>query len=290
MVTRNGWLLAALALVVGGSAAGVRAESLQDPVVEITGAITSLTIEPGTDAAPDAIIVVNGNRVRIPHDVSIELPASRASAADLFRDAPAVCRPRGESGLAQVDVCRTVPDPTGDPARATVLSTARATLEIALTADGQLVASRVRITRSGEPLYGGVTFINVEGGYIRVNGHYRQDEGGTLIRINDPLGQQSVQSGPGCGSEGNCSPDRRFHIDSNDISVRFERGNPACIGDASAACPRENRLVAADDIYTRVPILVGDNVTAQGSFEIVGGARVFLAQALLVQAVLPADR
>jgi hypothetical protein len=290
MVTRTRWLLAACALLVAASAAGVRAESAQDPVVEISGPITALAIEQEADAAPGAVIVVNGNRVRIPPDVSVELPATRASVADLFRDAPAACRPRGESGLAQVDVCRTVPDATGNPALATVLSPARATLDIAETADGQLVASRVRITRSGEPLYGGVTFINVEGGYIRVNGHYRQDEGGTLIRINDPLGQQSAQSGPGCGSEGNCSPDRRFRIDSNEISVRFERGNPACIGDASVACPRENRLVAADDIYTRVPILVGDNVTAQGSFEIVAGARVFLAQALLVQAVLPADR
>ena len=72
--------------------------------------------------------------------------------------------------------------------------------------------------------------------------------------------------------------------------MRFDRGNPVCIGGEAQACPASNRNVPAEDIVTHVPISVGDNINAQGAYEIAGGVRFFSAQALIVQTTLPSDR
>jgi len=274
----------------------------QDEMPVIRGAVASLTFDAHGDAAPGATIVVGGVSVAILPGSSIELPASSLTVEGLFREAPTRCRRRGESGLAKADACRVEVEPVsvaatarGDappgardqtPRVVTEIPPAIATIELAPARDGRLVAASVRLTRSLEELMGGVTFINQDEGYIRINGYYRQDVGGTLVRLNDPFRQHGDQSGAACGSEANCSSDPRFRVGAASFTVRFERGNPAYIG----GDPADRKLLDPTDVVSRVPIVVGDNLTIEGAFEIAGGVRYFSTQAMVVQGNLGGER
>jgi hypothetical protein len=283
----------------------------QEGAPPLTGEVASLTLDRGDAAAPGGTIVVNGVRVVIPSGLNLDLPAAESTLAWLFQEAQARCRARGESGLAKADTCRV--ETAGDEAGAhgglvssardgdvrerppaprvvTEIPPAVATIEVVRAEDGRLVAENIRLTRSLEQLMGGVTFVNPDEGYIRINGYYRQDEGGTMIRVNDPFHQHGEQHGAACGDGANCSPDKRLRVGSSAWTVRFERGNPACIGGAAQGCYAEDRKVAAGDVSSRIPILVGDNVTVEGAFHVADGVRYFSAQTLTVQATLSGDR
>jgi hypothetical protein len=283
-------LLAAI-LVAAASAFGVA--SAQDQGVELAGEIKSLARPTG---ALPGVMVVGVSRVEIPPDLAVDLPAARLTLDQVFAEAPPGCVARGESGLASGDACRTNPDGSRADATApgrepeTLLSVASARVLAARADDGRLVASRVQITRSSEPLWGGVTFVSPTDGYMRINGALREDDGGTVVRINDPTKQQSDQHGPGCGSLPNCSPDPRFRAALSPWSVRFEQGNPACIGADDQGCHASNRDTYPGDLVTLVPIRVGDNVLVEGSYESVRGVAFFSAQSLLVQTRLGKER
>lgn len=276
----------------------------QEALPPFTGEIASLTLDQGGDSPPGGTIVVSGVRVIIPGSLNIDLPAAPSALAWVFQGAPGRCRERGESGLAKADRCRVETEPEPADARGDLAATVRdglpagrspaprviteippavATIEAARMEDGRLVAASVHITRALEQLMGGVTFINPEEGYIRINGHYRQDEGGTMIRLNDPSRLHGDQQGAACGTEANCSPDTRFRVSVAGWTARFERGNPVCIGGNAQGCHAADRKLAEDDVSSRIPILVGDNVTVEGSFQIAGGLRYFSAQTLVVQ-------
>jgi hypothetical protein len=94
---------------------------------------------------------------------------------------------------------------------------------------GEFVARSVSLTRVDDSVWGAVTFVNERDGSLRIGGMFGADLGGTLVRLNDPDARQSVQSGAGCGGEGNCSPDRRFRVDTVYFTVRFTSGPPACV-------------------------------------------------------------
>jgi hypothetical protein len=171
-----------------------------------------------------------------------------------------------------------------DPAPTDEAPPTVARVAAARNADGALVATAVTLTRTDTSVWGAVTFVNEEEGYLRINGALGADEGGALLRINDPDARQSVQSGTGCGMEGNCSPDRRFRLNANEWTVRFEAGYAACIpGGLGDACPHTIRPVRMLlDGNAMLPIARGDHVTARGGFEVYDGVRVFWAHALVV--------
>lgn len=233
--------------------------------------------------------MIGSKRIELPTDAVIELPARRSSLDEFFAEAPSGCVTARESGVAQRDTCRSTPygPPTDPEAPPTQLSVAVAKVIATRTAEpGVFTAHELRLTRNVDELWGGVTYVDADNGYFRINGALRQDDGGVVVRINDPDAQQSSQRGPGCGGSSNCSPDPRFRIGQAEPTVRFEEGAPACVGGTAQGCPDENRKAAAEGIYVRVPIIVGDNVLLAGSFETVAGERFFSAQAVLVQTKL----
>ena len=152
------------------------------------------------------------------------------------------------------------------------------------SADAAAIATKITLTRDGR-VVGAVTFVNEAQGYLRIGGAFGADRDGALVRINDPDTRQSAQSGIGCGSEGNCSPDARFRANTVHYSVRFQAGSPACVpgglGDVCAAASRPVRGVA--DAALLLPIRLGDHVAAQGAFEVVDAVRIFSAHSLVDQ-------
>ena len=292
-----------LLLVVALAAARmtlVETAGFQEAVV-VSGDVSRLTIEDLADGGPAAgAIEISDSRILIPAGLQIDLPAATLPLSVLFAMAPPGCREVRESGLARADRCRA--DPTGGGLSSEVVDTtprsglapkpdlrapiAKATVSATRGADGRLTALAVALSKNIEYVWGAVSFISTEHGYFRVNGPFRRDEGGMLVRFNDPMGYHAVQSGVACGAEGNCSPDSRFHIDTARASVRFRRGNPACVSSdvVPGLCPESNRTLPPDDLVTAVPLRVGDHVKAAGAFEIAGGVRFFSAQALVVEA------
>jgi hypothetical protein len=257
--------------------------------IEITGEVVSFTRV--TDGAGGAAVrlVIGTSRIELSADTMIELPARRASLDEFFAEAPAGCLAAHESGVARRDVCLSAPyGPPADPdAPASQLSVAVAKVRATRSAEpGTWTANEIHLTRNVDRLWGGVTYVDPDNGYFRINGALRQDDGGVVVRINDPDAQQSSQRGPGCGGTANCSPDARFRVGQAEPTVRFEEGAPACIGGTAQGCPEENRKAATQGVYVRVPIIVGDNVLLDGSFETVAGERFFSAQAVLVQTKL----
>ena len=79
------------------------------------------------------------------------------------------------------------------------------------------------------------------------------------------------------------STSTRFPADAVLYSVRFAAGYPACVpgglGDVCAAASRPVRGVV--DAALLLPIRLGDDVTAQGAFEVVDGVRIFSAHSLV---------
>jgi hypothetical protein len=151
------------------------------------------------------------------------------------------------------------------------------------SAESESIATKIVLTRNDRSVLGAVTFVSEAQGYLRIGGAFGVDQGGALVRINDPDAHQSAQSGVGCGSEGNCSPDARFRANVVHHSVRFAAGYPACVpgalGDVCAAASRPVRGIV--DAALLVPIRLGDHVTAQGAFEVVDGVRIFSAHTLV---------
>jgi len=156
--------------------------------------------------------------------------------------------------------------------------------------DGRIIAGSVAIQKGNESLTGDVTFINHTDGYFRIAGTPNADIGGTMVRINDPLGRYTIQQGLGCSPLGgaNCSPDDRFAPDPRGHAVVFVTGMPACIPSTVASatraaasnptglgdpfCPDTNRSALTNvvaDSTRFAPIRVGDTLTAVGNYETV---------------------
>jgi hypothetical protein len=277
--------------------------------VSLSGTLTAIQVDRLDDRLSPGRIVLGTETITVPPMVAIELPGDVLTLQELFARAPARCRAEHQSGLVASDGCRHPPrdrpenarvwtaagDPTPhthfDPAPTDEPPPTFASVAAARADDGRLVATKITLTRTDESVWGAVTFVNEAEGYLRINGAFGLDDGGALLRINDPEGRQSVQSGIGCGGEGNCSPDVRFKANTSEMSVRFESGCPACIsgglGDACAPASRPVRM--ALDGNAMLPILQGDHVTARGGFEVHDGVRVFWAHTLVVHTSPIAD-
>jgi hypothetical protein len=275
----------------------------QSREVKLAGTLTDLRIDNLDDPESPGTLAIGETRVSVPRSVRFELPGDSFTLQELFARAPARCRASRESGLIPSDACRRPPReatkaaeriwrleadgtprstldpiPTGEPppTMATVVATR--------TADG-VIARSIALTRSDVSVWGAVTFVNQEEGYLRINGALGADTGGALLRLNDPDGRQSVQNGTGCGEGANCSPDVRFKMNTATATVRFAAGAPACVpGGLGDACSAANRSAATlHEVSVMLPIIAGDHITALGGFEVREGIRVFWAHTLVVQ-------
>jgi hypothetical protein len=303
----------ALAVAIAGvvSALHAWAAPAQTPGdATVRGTLTAIQVDNLDDRTSAGSVVIDKQRVAIPSAVPVDLPGGTLTLQELFVFAPSRCREKRESGLVPGDTCRRPPrDESGQTPEWTLEAdrTPRSYLDPEPTneapptiarvtavrgADGALVATTIALTRTDTSVWGAVTFVNEEEGYLRINGALGADEGGALLRINDPEGRQSVQHGTGCGAQGNCSPDVRFKINTATMTVRFEAGYPACVpGGIGAVCLAGSRPVRGPiDGNTMLPIVIGDHVTAQGGFEVNDGVRVFWAHALLVHTSPGQDR
>jgi cytochrome c peroxidase len=253
----------------------------------LVGEIQELSVDDPNDTWSGGTLVVAGQRVTLPRNLLIDLPANRLSLTQLFRSAPEACLATGESGLARTDTCRGT------------LGGGIATILANRGDGGNVIAGDVFVEKGVEALSGIVTFIDYTQGYLRVSGAPGDATTGTLVRINDPTSRFTIQGGIGCGSGPNCSSDERFAVDADNYTITFSTGYPACLpssivsgersigADASGVgdpfCPDGNRAGNPVADSTRfAPIRVGDPLTAEGNFEWVGTTRFLSAHTLRV--------
>jgi hypothetical protein len=253
--------------------------------------IESLSLDPSCSPHDNwcgGTMVLGGQTVTLPRNLLIDLPANRLTLRQIFQHAPPACVAAKQSGLARTDTCRIA------------TKGAYATLNANHNGCGKEIAGDVFIVNGPEAVTAPVTFINYTDGYFRMGGTAGSDAGGTLVRINDPIGRNTIQQGLGClhGSS-NCSPDIRFTNDSDNYTVSFKTGYPMCIpsrivkaGHPTAAnaaglgdplCPDTNRTAAiapnffVQDSRRFAPMKLGDTVTAMGGFVTVGGVTFLTA-------------
>jgi hypothetical protein len=276
--------MAAGLMMLGATA---QATPIQAPLI---GEIMELTLNNPNDPFSGGTMVVRGERIILPRNLLIDFPANRLALPDLFKQAPAGCT-ANESGLARLDACL-----HGNPGAIATVSANR-------TNGGNLIAGDVSLAKGTEFIVGQVTFIDFTNGFIRVNGTAGSATEGMMVRFNDPPAHHTLQQGPGCGSGGNCSADKRFNADPDNYTIVFINGYPACIpstlsggartrgaaadGTGDPFCPSTNRgsLTVADS--TRfAPIQVGDPITLTGNREIINGTEFLSAWQAVVQTPL----
>jgi hypothetical protein len=300
-----GLVLPALVVSAGlGQTAGALAGVTGPTTAAVTGQIERITLDNPTDVWSGGTIVLGHQNVIIPRNLLIDLPANRLSLQQLFMGAPTACQASGESGLALADRCNT--EGTG----------AIATIAANRTRAGNVIAGDVFLQKGVDAVSGVVTFINYDQGYFRLNGNQGDDNTGVMVRLNDPSGRHTVQSGQGCGDGPNCSADPRFAGDPDNYTNAFVTGYPLCLpstvkrtftdalgfagtpgarvdvqarGDGSGdlLCPVSNRAsnVAADS-RRLAPVMSGDHLTATGNFETISGVRFLSAWKTTVSTAL----
>jgi len=264
--------------------------------VIINGVIDYLTVDDPNDTWSSGTIVVGGTMVTLPRNLILDLPANRLSLAQLFADAPPAALAQHESGLA-----------AGDLSSGGVGGVAQVLANV--TPSGNVIAGWVMIEKGQEVVTGNVTYISFRDGFLRVNGIPGNNSTGVMVRINDPSGRFTIQRGAGCNGGPNCSPDVRFGVDSDNYTVGFTTGYPACIasgvpmafrngfdpqtddprakanpqGEGDPMCPCTNRETSpVPDSTVFAPILVGDMITAEGNFETVNGVHFLSAHTVKV--------
>ncbi|MFZ2447751.1 MAG: hypothetical protein WAW37_15450 [Syntrophobacteraceae bacterium] len=280
----------------------------------ISGEIQRIQLNPPAfagDVWMGGSMVVGGQSVTIPRNLLLDLPANRLTLFQIFQQAPAACVTAGESGLAKADTCISV---TGRP-------TGFATISANVMDSNNVIAGDVLIEKGKEIVAGKVTYISYAGGWFRVNGRANNANTGTMVRLNDPSGRHTVQKGRGClpvsGRPNNCSPDPRFTLDPDNYTAAYVTGYPVCIpstairnftdvldfngntnttevipaaaaadGTGDLLCPDTNRTVnlgrPVADSRRFAPLRIGDNVTAEGNFELIAGTQFLSAHTLAV--------
>lgn len=260
----------------------------------IMGEVDEISIDDPGDVWSRGTIVVGGQRVILPRNLLLDLPANRMSLQQFYEQAPPACKALGQTGVARKD------DPSCNPLRRGGSATVRANR----LSTGNVIAGEIMLAKADEVVNGVVTYISHSDGYFRINGNPGDPDTGTMIRINDPTGRFTVQQGRGCGAGANCSADERYGVDSDNYTVAFSTGYPVCVpstltgvgnrtqgasanGQGDPFCPHTNRGVSpVPDSYKFAPILPGDHLTAEGNFELVNGVKVLSAHTMTVNAAL----
>ncbi len=267
----------------------------------VSGEIQRITVNNPNDHWSGGTITVGGTVVTIPRNLLIDLPANRVTLQQLYIEAPSVCQMPGQTGLAKGDSCNT----TGMGAIANIAANR--------TNGGNVIAGDVFIEKGAEAITGTITYIDYNDGYFRLNGNLGDATTGVMVRLNDPDGRHTIQQGPGCNGGPNCSADPRFTLDGDNYTNSFSTGYPLCIpstqqrittvdlplqlgigalplgtvvqanadGTGDALCPVTNRTInlgsPVNDSRLFAPIMLGDNITAEGNFEYVNGVRFLSA-------------
>ncbi|MCX6107890.1 MAG: hypothetical protein NTY08_18840 [Proteobacteria bacterium] len=277
------------------------APSQESTKVDLIGEIDRISVDNPTDIWSAGYIEVSGMRVVIPANLVIQMPVQRYTLQELFNNARPECLAKNQTGLARADDCFF--ERRG--ATATILANR--------TSKGVVVAGQVSIAKADEFLVGVVTYINHDMGYFYLNGIDRAETAGVMVRINDPQGRHSLQSGKGCDGGPNCSPDKRFPVDSDNYTAAFVTGYPLCIPSTKSTplrtaqgaitlkftsnalvgndpnCPFAARtvkpfIIPVPDSRHFAPIKVGDSLEATGNFETIGGVRFLSSHTVRVHA------
>jgi hypothetical protein len=269
----------------------------------IDGPIDRITLDTPGDHWSGGTIEVGGQKVIIPRNLLMDLPANRLTLQEFMAQAPGLCPTLGQSGLARADSpsCNT----SGQPGYALIHANR--------TSNGNVIAGDVFIQKGIDAVSGTVTYINYANGYFRMNGTMGDPTTGVMVRINDPDSRHTVQSGPGCvAGSSNCSADPRFTLDGDNYTNTYTTGYPVCIpstvsrsftdvldlntngnrietlvtaaltnGTGDLLCPTTNRTISngipVDDSRRFAPIMLGDSLTAEGNFERINGVRFLSA-------------
>jgi len=300
--------LAGMLAITGGTA---QAQPLQTGAA-ITGEIEAITLTTPGNVWSGGTMTVGGQIVILPANLLIDLPNDYQTLQQLYTNAPAACKTSGpggsaETGLAKTDSCNSQ------------VKGAQATILANRTDSGNVIAGSVGIAKANEIVNGNITYINYAQGYFRLNGNFNTtqlDDGtGVMVRVNDPTGRHTVQSGLACAAGSaavNCSPDVRFKVDPDNYTFAFATGFPPCIprtanGQGDLNCPQTNRplpvpALSATQPYVQIittnnpttvppeaadsrhfgPIELGDFVTATGSYETVQSTRFLSAWSAVI--------
>jgi Putative Ig domain len=273
----------------------------------IDGVIDRITVDNMGDPWSGGVIEVGGQKVIIPKNLLMDLPANRMTLRDFMSAAPGVCGSSvpPQSGLARADSpsCNT----SGQPGYALIHANR--------TSSGNVIAGDVFIQKGIDAVAGTVSYIDYNNGYFRMNGNLNDPNTGVMVRINDPDSRHTVQSGLGClVGQSNCSADPRFTLDGDNYTNVFMTGFPLCIpsrtsrnfvdvlnlgttvaqagidGSGDALCPTTNRTTnngnPVNDSRLFAPILVGDSITAEGNFEKINGVRFLSSHSTMVARAL----
>ena len=275
------------------------ANSQDSTRVDLIGEVERITLDRPEDVWSSGSMIVAGMNVVVPANLVIQLPVQRYTLQELHTQARPECREKRQTGLASADDCFF--ERRG--AIATILANR--------SSSGVVIAGEVRLAKADDFTTGVVTFVNHESGYVVLNGNSNSDSGGVTVRINDPLGRHTIQSGKGCGGGINCSPDVRFPVDSDNYTAAFVTGYPLCIPSTVRTRSRDlqgvntlsfrNGIVSgndpncpfaartADPLSQPVPdssrfapIKIGDSMEATGNFELISGFRFFSAHTVRV--------
>ncbi len=251
----------------------------------IAGTIDSITVDDPSDIWSGGEIVVSGQKVIIPRNLLIDLPANRLTLQQMFTEAPPAARAFAEAGLATLDQTKV------NQGTANILGN-RGT-------DGTVIAGHVEIAKGAEVVNGVVTYIDHTDGYFVIDGAPGDPNTGIMVRINDPTGRFTIQQGRGCDGGPNCSPDERYGVDSDNYTITATTGVPigipstvpveqragfdpvadaALVGQAANAngvgdpwAPVNNRQSPMADSRFFAPLQVGDSLACEGNFEYIAG-------------------
>lgn len=295
------------ALLLGMLVLTYHSSSLSAPVVNmVAGEVERITVDNPADTWSGGTMVVGGQNIIIPRNLVMDLPANRLTLQQLFTNRPEGC-PADETGLAKGDSC----NGSFTGAVATILANRND--------NGNVIAGDVFLDKATEAVTGIITYINYDEGYFRVNGSDGDPATGAMIRVNDPEGRHTHQTGLGCGGGANCSADSRYGVDPDNYTFTASTGYPMCIpstflrgpfdfdenhdftidpaetglvavgtknGANDALCPETNRPNSASepvaDSRLFAPIQIGDHVNAEGNFETIGGATFLSAHTVHV--------
>ena len=213
---------------------GLAAQSNAAVLTNVGGEVERIIVDDPTDRWSRGTIVVSGRNIIIPANNVIDLPANRLTLQELFVNAPSACAADvnpadgipDETGLAKGDAC----NGSGTGAAVSMLGNK--------TNAGDLIAGEVFLEKAGELVSGVVNFVNYDEGYFRVNGLVGDDTTGAMIRVNDPEGRHTEQTGAGCAGSGpNCSADTRYGVDPDNYTFTGSTGYPMCIPSTVARGP-----------------------------------------------------
>jgi len=288
----------------------------------VGGEVERIIVDNPTDTWSGGTMVVSGRNIIIPRNMVFELPANRLTLQQMFVNAPSACAAidtdpadgiPDETGLAKADRCNS----SGTGAVATILANR--------SSSGNIIAGDVFLEKKAEVVSGKINFIDYDQGFFRVNGIVGDDTTGAMVRVDDPEGRHTTQTGKGCAGSGpNCSADVRYGVDPDNYTFAAITGYPMCIpstlargpydfdvnrdaaidpgitetglfavaaadGSGDALCPQANRPglgIVADDSRLFAPIQIGDDISAEGNFEVIDGTTFLSAYAVTVNAGL----